>query len=87
MEFAQIIEAFIHGLTLVFQWQVLGFLLSGIMIGIVMGVIPGLGGIVGMVILLPFVYGMDPVPAFALFATDGSTSYEIKLASALNSIF
>jgi len=66
MEFAQIIEAFIHGLTLVFQWQVLGFLLSGIMIGIVMGVIPGLGGIVGMVILLPFVYGMDTVPAFAL---------------------
>ena len=59
-------EAFVNGLLLVFAWPSIGFLFSGILMGIAIGAIPGLGGIVGLFILLPFTYGMEPVPAFAL---------------------
>ncbi len=38
----------------------------GVFIGIWLGAVPGLGGIIGLVLLLPFTFGMDPVPAFAL---------------------
>ncbi|MCK4783844.1 MAG: tripartite tricarboxylate transporter permease [Desulfobacteraceae bacterium] len=34
--------------------------------GLAIGILPGLGGIVGMTILLPIIYGMDPHIAFAL---------------------
>jgi putative tricarboxylic transport membrane protein len=42
------------------------YMLLGVAVGLVVGVLPGLGGIAGMSILLPFVYGMDAVSALAL---------------------
>ena len=59
-------EAFVSGLVLVFQWPTIGYLVFGVFLGIWLGAVPGLGGIIGLVILLPFTYGMDPVSAFAL---------------------
>ena len=38
----------------------------GVLIGIWLGAVPGLGGIIGLVLLLPFTFGMDAVSAFAL---------------------
>ena len=38
----------------------------GILLGVWLGAVPGLGGILGLVILLPFTFGMEPVSAFAL---------------------
>ncbi|MFP6732769.1 MAG: tripartite tricarboxylate transporter permease [Rhodospirillales bacterium] len=38
----------------------------GVFIGIWLGAVPGLGGIIGLVLLLPFTFNMEPVPAFAL---------------------
>jgi TctA family transporter len=40
-------------------------LAAGVFVGLAIGVIPGLGGIVGMAILIPFTYTMDPYAAFA----------------------
>nr|WP_246206276.1 tripartite tricarboxylate transporter permease [Propylenella binzhouense] len=37
----------------------------GILLGTYFGAVPGLSGITGMAILLPFTFGMDPVSAFA----------------------
>lgn len=54
------------GLLLVLQWPTLGFLFLGVLFGIFLGIIPGLGVIIGLVVLLPFTFGMDPVAAFAL---------------------
>ena len=51
---------------MVFQWQAITFLMLGVLIGIWMGAVPGLGGAIGLVLLLPFTFGMDPVSAFAL---------------------
>ncbi|MGI9206227.1 MAG: tripartite tricarboxylate transporter permease, partial [Woeseiaceae bacterium] len=59
-------ETLLSGLSLALQGQSLLFLLLGVLIGIWMGAVPGLGGAVGLVLLLPFTFGMDPVPAFAL---------------------
>ncbi len=60
------IEAMLSGLFQVFAWPAFGFLLLGIFIGLIIGVVPGLGGVLGLVILLPFTFGMEPVSAFAL---------------------
>jgi TctA family transporter len=43
----------------------LGFLFFGVLIGLVLGVIPGLGGLVGLSLLLPFTFNMDPYTALA----------------------
>jgi putative tricarboxylic transport membrane protein len=60
------IDAMWTGLVLVFQWPALGYLFLGVFIGMWMGAVPGLGGVVGLVILLPFTFGMETVSAFAL---------------------
>jgi TctA family transporter len=44
----------------------LAYMLAGVGVGLIVGILPGLGGIAGMSILLPFVYGMDTVSALAL---------------------
>ncbi|MBT3550794.1 MAG: tripartite tricarboxylate transporter permease [Rhodospirillaceae bacterium] len=59
-------EALLEGLFAVFQWPAIGFLLLGVLLGIWLGAVPGLGGIIGLVLLLPFTFGMDTIPAFAL---------------------
>ncbi len=38
----------------------------GVLLGLVVGIFPGLGGIVGLSLLIPFIYGMDPVSALAM---------------------
>ena len=50
------------------------FLASGVLIGLMLGVIPGLGGIVGMALLLPFTFDMDPYTAFAFLLGMGSVT-------------
>ena len=59
-------DAFLAGLLLVCHWPRFGYLLAGVVSGILIGVIPGLGGGIGIVLLLPFTFGLDSVSAFAL---------------------
>ncbi len=58
--------AFVDGLLLIFQWPAIGYLGLGILLGLWLGAVPGLGGILGLVLLLPFTFDMEPVPAIAL---------------------
>ena len=51
---------------LIFQPIVLGYLILGVLMGLCIGVFPGLGGIAGLSLLLPFMFGMDPVLGLAL---------------------
>ncbi len=46
--------------------QHLGFMTLGVVLGLMVGVLPGLGGIVGLSLLLPFLYGMDQTSALAM---------------------
>lgn len=43
----------------------LSFVALGVVIGLSIGVIPGLGGVVGLSLLLPFTFDMDPITALA----------------------
>lgn len=60
------LEAIISGLTQVLSWPAMGLMLLGIPIGLVIGAIPGLGGNLGLALLIPFTYGMNPVAGFSL---------------------
>jgi TctA family transporter len=60
-----VVEAFFEGLLLVVQWKPLGFMLAGIALGFWVGLLPGLGGATTLALMLPFVYTMQPVEAFA----------------------
>lgn len=51
---------------LILQPIVLGYLVVGVMMGLAIGVFPGLGGIAGLSLLLPFMFGMDPILGLAL---------------------
>jgi len=42
------------------------FLFFGVIMGLALGAIPGLGGLVGLAILLPFTFDMDPYMAMAI---------------------
>src|SRR3981189_41086 len=55
-----------HALTLLLEPARLGILCIGVVIGLAIGVLPGLNGIVGMAMLIPFTYNMDPHTAMAL---------------------
>ena len=55
----------IKAATIMADPERLGFLSLGVLIGLVLGVIPGLGGLVGLSLLLPFTFDMDPYTALA----------------------
>ena len=42
------------------------YLIIGVVLGLSVGVFPGLGGIAGLSLVLPFMFGMDPVSGLAL---------------------
>jgi len=52
--------------ALILQPMQLVYLTSGVLLGLTIGVLPGLGGIAGLALLLPFMYGMDPVAGLAM---------------------
>jgi len=61
----EIFIAVIHGLQKLFSLNVFSFMMIGILAGMFFGIVPGLGGITGMGMLLPFAFGMEPEAAFA----------------------
>ena len=42
------------------------YLGAGVLLGLAVGIFPGLGGIAGLAMLLPFLYGLDPVSGLAM---------------------
>jgi TctA family transporter len=60
------VEVILQSLAVVLQPSHILMLLCGVVMGLAIGILPGLGGIVGMTILLPVIYGMDPHSAFGL---------------------
>ncbi len=48
------LEAASHALTLVMDPMRLLIMLGGVVLGLALGLVPGLGGIVGMALLIPF---------------------------------
>jgi TctA family transporter len=49
-------------------------LFSGVILGLVLGILPGIGGLAGTALLLPFTFNMDPYAAMALLLGLASTT-------------
>src|SRR6202166_1187092 len=56
----------VHALHLLLEPTRLLLLFIGVLIGLAIGVLPGLSGIVGLAMLIPFTYNLDEYTAFAL---------------------
>ncbi len=64
--FATAITALSDAASLILQVAILGHLILGVVMGLAIGVFPGLGGIAGLSLLLPFMFGMEPIHGLAL---------------------
>jgi len=62
------ISLLLNGFYTVLSWQNLGLMGIGILLGIVVGVLPGLGGPNGVAILLPLTFTMNPTSAIILLS-------------------
>lgn len=60
------LDAALEALLMVLDPARLLFMFLGIFVGLTIGLLPGLSGTVGMSILLPFIYGMDPYTGMAM---------------------
>lgn len=60
------LDAFLQALTTLMQPMQLLYLCMGTMLGLVIGFLPGLGGLAGLTLMLPFLFGMDPTLALPL---------------------
>ena len=60
------LEVLSESLSALFAGWRLAYLALGVVLGFLVGILPGLGGIVGFSILLPFIYGMDTASALAM---------------------
>lgn len=60
------LEASFQGLLSVFTPTSLMFMGIGVAFGVIIGILPGLGGVAAMALLLPFTFGLDPVASLAM---------------------
>jgi TctA family transporter len=60
------LEAALHALAVIVEPMRLLIMACGVVLGLALGVIPGLGGVVALAILIPFTYNLDAFTAFAL---------------------
>ncbi|MEE4015509.1 tripartite tricarboxylate transporter permease [Roseibium sp. FZY0029] len=64
--FASALPALSDAWHMILQPGVLGYLVLGVVMGLAVGIFPGLGGIAGLSLLLPFMFGMEPLYGLAL---------------------
>jgi len=61
-----VLHALSEGFFILFEWHRLALLWGGVLCGLALGIMPGIGGVAGTALLLPFTYNMDPPAAMAL---------------------
>lgn len=62
------IDALMGGFAVALSWHNVGLMMVGILLGVVVGVLPGLGGPNGVAILLPLTFTMDPTSAIIMLS-------------------
>ena len=72
-----------HALLIILDPYRMLLLFSGVVMGLALGILPGIGGIAGLALLLPFTFNMDPPAAFALLLGMGSTTTTADPISAI----
>ena len=59
-------DQFLGGLQILLNWQNFLIIPVGLVIGIVVGAIPGLTSDLGIILCIPLTYGMDPSMAILM---------------------
>ncbi|MEA3021661.1 MAG: putative tricarboxylic transport rane protein [Alphaproteobacteria bacterium] len=70
----EMLDAAGHALVMLLDPYRLLMLSCGVVMGLVLGILPGIGGLSGTALLLPFTFTMDPYSAFALLLGLASTT-------------
>ena len=60
--FLEEVLSLLQGFAVALSWKNLAFMFIGILLGVIIGVLPGLGGANGVAILLPLTFPMAQVP-------------------------
>ena len=60
------LDAFLSAFVILMDPYRMSMLMAGVSIGIVVGILPGLGGLMGMALVLPFLFGMDAYAGIAM---------------------
>jgi putative tricarboxylic transport membrane protein len=63
------LDGFLLGLDAFASWPVIAGLFGGVLIGYLVGALPGLSAGVGMALLIPFTFGLDPVVSIVMLVT------------------
>src|SRR5882757_8865713 len=71
---SEMLHAAGHALLIILDPHRMLYLFAGVCMGLGLGILPGIGGIAGTALLLPFTYDMDPPTAFALLLGLGATT-------------
>src|ERR1700749_3031699 len=71
---ADMLHAAGQALLIILDPMRLLYLFGGVCMGLALGILPGIGGIAGTALLLPFTYNLDPPTAFALLLGLGATT-------------
>jgi TctA family transporter len=79
----EILHAAGEAFFIIFSWHTLPFLFLGVTMGLCLGILPGIGGVAGTALLLPFTYAMDPPTAMALLLGLASTTTTADPISAI----
>ena len=61
-------EPILHALPVVLQWQNLLAVTAGMVAGLVVGALPGLTVVLGISVLIPLTFGLDPLVALGMMA-------------------
>jgi TctA family transporter len=72
-----------NALLIILDWHRLIFLFGGVCMGLSLGLLPGIGGVAGTALLLPFTYNMDAHAAFGMLLGLGSTTTTADPISAI----
>jgi putative tricarboxylic transport membrane protein len=72
-----------NALLIILDPMRLAYLFGGVCMGLALGILPGIGGVAGLALLLPFTFNMDAAAAFALLLGMGSTTTTADPISAI----
>lgn len=63
-----LVENLVHGFSIALTLQNILFCLAGVLLGSLIGVLPGIGPVPTIAMLLPFTFSLSPVPALIMLA-------------------
>ncbi|MFB3886480.1 MAG: tripartite tricarboxylate transporter permease [Thermodesulfobacteriota bacterium] len=77
------IEAITSGLSAVLNLYTLGIIFIGVLIGLAVGILPGIGGMTTVAIMLPFIYKWDPRVSLSLVIAIYAATYSSGLVTSI----